>query len=31
MEFSLRNTQKQYMFMRPKASTRGTPIKKMLQ
>jgi uncharacterized protein (DUF4213/DUF364 family) len=31
MEFSLRTTQKQYMFMRPKASTRGTPIKKMLQ
>jgi len=31
MEFSLRTAQKQYMFMRPKASTRGTPIKKMLQ
>jgi uncharacterized protein (DUF4213/DUF364 family) len=31
MEYSLRTTQKQYMFMRPKATTRGTPIKKMLQ
>jgi uncharacterized protein (DUF4213/DUF364 family) len=31
MEFSLRTAQKQYMFMRPKATTRGTPIKKMLQ
>jgi len=31
MEFSLRTTQKQYMFMRPKATTQGTPIKKMLQ
>ena len=31
MEVSLRNTQKQYMFMRPKAATRGTPIKKLLQ
>jgi uncharacterized protein (DUF4213/DUF364 family) len=31
MEFSLRTAQKQYMFMRPTANTRGTPIKKMLQ
>jgi len=31
MEFSLRSTQKQYMFMRPLAKTRGTPIQKMLR
>jgi uncharacterized protein (DUF4213/DUF364 family) len=31
MEFSLRTTQKQYMFMRPLAKTRGTPIQKMLR
>jgi len=31
MEFSLRTSQKQYMFMRPLANTRGTPIQKMLR
>jgi uncharacterized protein (DUF4213/DUF364 family) len=31
MEFSLKTTQKQYMFMRPQAKTRGTPIRKMLR
>ncbi len=31
MEFSLRTSQKQYMFMRPLAKTRGTPIQKMLR
>jgi uncharacterized protein (DUF4213/DUF364 family) len=31
MESSLMTTQKQYMFMRPLAKTRGTPIHKMLR
>jgi uncharacterized protein (DUF4213/DUF364 family) len=31
MEFSLRSSQKQYMFMRPLAKTRGTPIQDLLR
>jgi uncharacterized protein (DUF4213/DUF364 family) len=31
MDYSIRTTQKQFMFMRPLADTRGTPIKKMLR
>jgi uncharacterized protein (DUF4213/DUF364 family) len=31
MEFSIRATQKQYMFMRPLAKTRGTLIQKILR
>jgi uncharacterized protein (DUF4213/DUF364 family) len=31
MEFSVRTSQKQYMFMRPLAKTHGTPIHKMLR
>jgi uncharacterized protein (DUF4213/DUF364 family) len=31
MEFSIRTTQKQYMFMRPLAKTGGTPIRRILQ
>jgi uncharacterized protein (DUF4213/DUF364 family) len=31
MEFSIRTTQKQFMFMRPLAKTRGTPIQKILR
>jgi uncharacterized protein len=31
MEFSIRTTQKQYMFMRPLAKTGGTPIQRILR
>ncbi len=31
MESSVRASQKQYMFMRPLAKTKGTPILKMLR